>query len=317
MRTASSTRSWKVLSFLQAACAVYFYSTTAAAFCQTTVCDDRLSCKQDAKLCCVRDASGCDTNAEPISWPTSCVSYNVHEDGSNKRDISAKQLADVLDDAFDQWISADCSDGSISLAVDYRGKAECGEPEFNQGERDRNANIWMFRDSGTSTPMSDPSTRLADALAVTTVSFNEDTAQIYDVDVELLSSAADFTLDDKDVEVDLAAVVTHEAGHFLGLDHSIADGATMAAGYFPGQIDTRSLEDDDIAGICATYPEGRRFPGGTTCEPRGKYSPKCDKDGCGCNQAGTDTPNTRTWLFALLGVASVCLRRRLGRRGAW
>jgi MYXO-CTERM domain-containing protein len=263
-------------------------------------------------MCCRRDASGCDTNTKAISWPTSCVSYNVHEDGSDKRDISANQLANVLDDAFDRWLSADCSDGSVSLAIDYRGKAECGAPEFNHGDRDRNANIWMFRDSGTSTKMSGP-TRLSDPLAVTTVSFNEDNAQIYDVDVELLSVDAMFTLDDDEVVVDLASVVAHEAGHFLGLDHSSTPGATMAEGYFPGETETRSLHEDDLAGICATYPEGRSFPGGKTCEPRGKYSPKCDKDGCGCSQAGTDSQRSGMWVVAALAGLLALRRRRWAR----
>ncbi len=284
----------------------------AHAFCRTTVCDERVSCQEDPEICCIRDVNGCDTNTQPIAWPTSCVSFNVHEDGSDKRDISAKTLANTLDDAFDQWLSADCDGGSVSLAVDYRGYAECGEPEYNQGRKDRNANVWMFRDDGASASMSSGDSRLSDAaLAVTTVSFNPDNAQIYDVDVELLSSSADFTTGDDDVEVDLASVVTHEAGHFLGLDHSLVAGATMAAGYFPGQTDTRSLEPDDLEGICAAYPEDRSFPGGRTCEPRGKYSPKCEGDGCGCHHAGSDAPRSWMWLVAALMTGLAVFRRRL------
>jgi hypothetical protein len=297
---------------------VFLSTSSALAFCRTTVCDERVSCAEDPDLCCLRDVEGCDTNTRAISWPTSCVSYNVHEDGSEKRDISAKQLANILDEAFDQWLSADCNEGSVSLAIDYRGTAECGEPEYNQGDKDRNANIWMFRDDGTSTNMGTVGPSLADALAVTTVSFNEDSAQIYDVDVELLSADTEFTLGDEEVVFDLASVVTHEAGHFLGLDHPATGGAsatkpTMASGYSPGEIETRSLEQDDIDGICATYPEGRSFPGGKTCEPRGKYSPKCDKDGCGCSQAGTDTPSSGMSLVSALIAAFALGRRRWAR----
>src|SRR5690606_15571287 len=189
---------------------------------------------------------------------------------------------------------------------------ECGEPEYNQGKRDRNANIWMFRDHGTKTGTNaQQGSMLSDAaLAVTTVNFNEKTAQIYDVDVELLSSIADFTTSDSDVVVDLAAVVTHEAGHFLGLDHSRFLGATMASGYVLGRTDTRDLSLDDIHGICAAYPEDRTFPGGQTCEPRGKYSPKCERKGCGCSQAGTDERLPFGWIWVLALGLGAHLRRR-------
>jgi MYXO-CTERM domain-containing protein len=288
------------------------YAPSAAAFCRTTICDPRYSCEEDPEICCIPDGQGCETNTAPISWPTSCVSYNVHEDGSEKLDIAPKVLTDVLEATFDSWLSVDCSGEGVSLAVDYRGYAECGSPEYNLKSKDRNANVWMFQDSGTSTDGNTNGGMVLDAaaLAVTTVSFNEDTAEIYDVDVELLSSVADFTTSDESVNVDLASVVTHEAGHFLGLDHSLAPGATMASGYVPGSTAQRTLSEDDEAGVCAIYPEDRPFPGGKTCEPRGKYSPKCDKDGCGCRVVGqTDAPSSPA-LFAALFLGLAVVRRR-------
>lgn len=292
------------------------YSPIAGAFCRTTICDPRYSCDEDPSICCITDGQGCEINTAPISWPTSCVSYNVHEDGSDKLDLSPKVLSDVLEETFDSWLSVDCSGQSVSLAVDYRGYAECGTPEYNLKSKDRNANVWMFQDRGTSTGSSGGGGMVLDAaaLAVTTVSFNEDTAEIYDVDVELLSYVADFTTSSESVNVDLASVVTHEAGHFLGLDHSFAPGATMASGYVPGSTAQRTLSEDDEAGICATYPENRSFPGGKTCEPRGKYSPKCDKDGCGCRVVGaSDAPSSPPWIAAfVLGLA--LFRRRQSTR---
>lgn len=302
----------EILRALAFGAATWSLTASAFAYCRTTVCDPRKSCEQDPEICCVEDGDYCDVNTAPISWPTSCVSYNVHEDGSSKLDISAGTLSDILDDAFDSWLSVNCGDGLVSLGVEYRGTAECGKPEYNLRDNDRNANVWMFRDSGTSTGTTEPmGSRLdAAALAVTTVSFNEETAQIYDVDVELLSSVADFTTSDTDVSVDLASVVTHEVGHFLGLDHSRKEEATMQAGYVPGSIGPRTLTQDDEAGICAVYPEDRDFPGGQTCEPRGKYSPKCEGEGCGCRIPGQPNGSGSALLLGLALVGLVRLRRR-------
>jgi hypothetical protein len=125
----------------------FFWATSASAFCRTTVCDPSYSCEESPDICCVLDpVTRCEINAAPLSWPTSCVSYAVHEDGSDKRDISAKQLSNILDEAFSTWLSSDCNGSSVSLAVDYRGGAECGAPEYNLGGKDRHANIWMFRE---------------------------------------------------------------------------------------------------------------------------------------------------------------------------
>jgi hypothetical protein len=54
--------------------------------------------------------------------------------------------------------------------------------------------------------------------------------------------------------IDLQSVATHEAGHFLGLDHATNVSSTMywATGY--GSIYQRNLSADDIAGISMLYP---------------------------------------------------------------
>jgi len=57
---------------------------------------------------------------------------------------------------------------------------------------------------------------------------------------------------------DLRSVVTHEAGHFLGLSHSGTLDATMFFVLQPRQ-DAASLEDDDRAAIAAAYPDPSLF----------------------------------------------------------
>lgn len=50
-------------------------------------------------------------------------------------------------------------------------------------------------------------------------------------------------------------IVTHEAGHFLGLDHSFNASATMYPQAQLGAINGHSLNADDAAGIAAAYPD--------------------------------------------------------------
>jgi len=55
---------------------------------------------------------------------------------------------------------------------------------------------------------------------------------------------------------DVEAVVTHEVGHFIGLDHTGVLNATMAARYAAGEARQRTLENDDILGASSIYPDG-------------------------------------------------------------
>jgi len=54
--------------------------------------------------------------------------------------------------------------------------------------------------------------------------------------------------------VDLQSVATHEAGHFLGMDHASNVSSTMFWTTGPGFIYPRNLSADDIAGISTLYP---------------------------------------------------------------
>jgi hypothetical protein len=65
----------------------------------------------------------------------------------------------------------------------------------------------------------------------------------------------------------LEDLVVHEFGHGLGLGHSDASGATMAA-WMPSYCDMTqmTLEPDDIAGIEALYPGGSSSPSSPPAE---------------------------------------------------
>ncbi|MFC1643090.1 matrixin family metalloprotease, partial [Myxococcota bacterium] len=194
----------------------------------------------------------------PLKWPQACVAFSVQEDGSQRREISHDAYRELVVDALYRWSEADCGGGKPpSLQIYDRSPVTCNQAVYNKNPDVANANVWMFQDEawpheGTHT------------LALTTVTYNFKTGEIYDADVEVNSAANDITVGDGLVEYDLKSIVMHEAGHALGLSHTPETSATMYWQYGESEINKRALSRDDTAGICAIYPPGER---------RGKCNP--------------------------------------------
>jgi hypothetical protein len=139
-----------------------------------------------------------------------------------------------------------------------------------------NQHVIIFRDTGWN--YSDSS----NTLGLTTVTYDKTNGEIYDADMEL--NTQDYNLVATSPApagaYDLASVITHEAGHFLGLAHSADGSAVMYAHYRTGAASPTS---DDIAGICDIYStDGTRSTSAgalsaDTCDPtpRHGYSSLC------------------------------------------
>jgi len=69
-----------------------------------------------------------------------------------------------------------------------------------------------------------------------------------------LSTSAPFSTSGEPGKYDLQSVLTHEAGHLLGLDHSALLSSVMAPYGRIGQLDQRTLSYDDMAGAALLYP---------------------------------------------------------------
>ncbi|MBL4850449.1 MAG: carboxypeptidase regulatory-like domain-containing protein, partial [Planctomycetes bacterium] len=89
-------------------------------------------------------------------------------------------------------------------------------------------------------------------IAVTPVDFDPATGEILDADV-ILDGSRNWSTTLNAGSFDVQAVVTHEVGHFLGLDHSAVHRATMNPAVLPGDTWQRSLETDDQAGADSLY----------------------------------------------------------------
>ncbi len=83
--------------------------------------------------------------------------------------------------------------------------------------------------------------------------------------------------------VDTLSIATHEQGHFLGLGHSQAGGATMEPFYDGGNA-IASIEQDDTDGVCTLYPPGSGIPSCGACTTNAAKN-ECTAQAMGCNGA--------------------------------
>jgi hypothetical protein len=296
------TRAPRHLVALLLAGAVLTSSAGAQAFCRTKTCETEQ---------CVRNAQGCLLDGRPLYWPVSCISFAVQRDGSATSGIDFATTEAIVQDAFDKWAAVDCGGRTPSFRIEALGRVECDRAEYNQDAP--NANVFLFRDESW------PYLNATDALALTTLTYNVETAEIYDADVELNSAQTTFTTSDQTAEIisDLSSVITHEAGHFLGLSHSSVETAVMrGTGYRSGTVDMRVLTSDDIVGICEIFPPGSEPPG--TCRPRHGFGSPCGteqpEESGGCTLSRASSSSDPRLLAVLVAVAGALAARRARRR---
>ncbi len=207
-------------------------------------------------------SQGCFTSAPdggalfPLFWRNQCVSYSFQNQGS--KHISASDASRVAAQAFTTWSNAPCNGGTPNIQADPYPAVECDDPQ-SQGHN----NVIIFRDDGW--PYDDAS----NAIGYTTLTIIEKTGEIIGAAIEINSTDYTIVADaappeaglsdggaGNDKTYDLGSILTHEAGHFLGLAHSADTSAVMYAKYHPGST---VLTPDDVAGICSIYsPDGTR-----------------------------------------------------------
>ena len=268
---------------------------SAQGYCRTTTCSaDGAQCETDV--------DGCVRGGKPLAWPQGCTSFTMLE-GQFLAGIPRQTSRRIVTEAFSRWTTADCGGATPSISVAPTTQlSRCARPDYDEDAG--NANVWMFETKVW--PYHE------DALAVTVVTFDYDTGAIVDADVEL-NATLKLTTQHDEVVYDLASIVQHESGHFLGLSHSSVREATMWRRVERGSTDARTLEADDTAAVCDAYPPERAV---NTCDfsPRNGFSAECSED-TSC-RAVAARPRTRahgvaSWaLLALVGALRSSRSRR-------
>jgi hypothetical protein len=294
----------------------------ASAYCRTTTAS--VPANYDAQR------NGCITSGLLLYWKGACVTYAINENAASG--IPFEDATRIIDQAFTTWTESTCAGNGqkVGISVADLGAVQCGEVRYNSGSP--NQNLIVFREDEW--PYNDAS----NTLGLTTVTFNAESGEIYDADMEINATGKNLSISDTVPAngFDFLSVVTHEAGHFFGLAHATSNTATMFASYKPGTTTLRTITNDDVEGLCAIYPSDKQRVVDVTVSstgmveadacstvPRHGFTKKCEDPvppDKGCATAPSSSPSssapaTATFgLAACIGLAAIGRRRRHRRR---
>jgi hypothetical protein len=269
-----------------------------------------------------------------LYWESGCVFVTVDAPGTAV--IPGDGEFSVIDAAIDEWNSrtADCS--YLTVVNEGRKALEVGKDKVN---------LIKFRDTTWCRPaVDDDSARCysGQAAGITTAVYIDDNTSsrdgaIIDADIEInaVNFAVSVNGEPRGIgcQAELQNTLTHELGHLHGLEHPcLASGdpqrvdnlgrpvplcglamdstiteSTMYNFQDCGEIKKETLEPDDIAAICETYPTNKD-PG--TCGPVPPSTAGC----CSASGRGWDRPDVSLLLAG--STVLVLLRRRKTSRTA-
>lgn len=285
-------------------------SSTAHAYCRSRTCS--LGKTEDqANEQCKHAEDGCISEGKALHWTSPCLRYAVQLDGSPLRGLDADQVAELVEQAFALWKTAECpGGGNPRFEAGFQGFVSCHEHETVCAGASGNVSVVMFHDEVW--PYA------SNALGITTPAAGLDTGVINDADIEL---NAQVLFDSTDV----FPVLAHEVGHFLGLTHSNVEGALMSRYDMSIGLSGELLTADDIAGICDIYPPSEKA---LSCTPLDPARDACENpeplEECrigvvrytteGCTVSHSGKGRSATPLAALATLVFVWLSRRRARR---
>ena len=245
-------------------------------------------------------------NGVPVAWALNCLRIYLNANGSE--DLNFAELESAVVESMAPWNDLTCS----GVELIYEGAIEAQSVGYS--DEGDNHNVIVFRDEMGEWIYP------ADVLGLTTLTFCSAVGgacgfagQLLDADIEFNGSEAPFSAEVGAVveHHDFANTLTHELGHFIGLDHSLEPESTMFASAPIEEIQKRTLAQDDIDGFCAIYDacEARNLCG--LCDNSGSDNEnevvraEALNEGCGCDTLRGRGGRLPFGILLILGVACI------------
>jgi MYXO-CTERM domain-containing protein len=261
------------------------------------------------------------SSGAPMYWNRTVMQITAYL-GNPPSDMTAGEILTAVNAAAATWSRGAVPCTSVEVRVTSTGEESADVALDGVSRLTFRRQQWCKEPRSPSEPCYAP-----EAMAVTSVFARRETGEILDADMEInavQSVWSDLVLrpDDAAVAQDLQNTLTHEFGHFIGLDHTCilnGDGegrmddhgrpvpdcatappaireTTMFAVVGPGDLDRRSLTDDDMNAVCDVYPP---------------LDHELLAENAGCAVAGS--PSAAPGTLALMGLGLLMAARRRRR----
>jgi hypothetical protein len=214
----------------------------------------------------------------PMFWNRTVLRITAYL-GDPPADMTAGEILDAVNAAAATWGRGQVSCTSVDIRVSTTDQASAPVALDGVSRLTFRRTNWCKEPRGAEEPCYDPS-----AMAVTSVFARRSDGEILDADMEINAVETVWSdlisrPDDSGHAQDLQNTLTHEFGHFIGMDHTCAIGeslgrvddhgrpvpscvgapqsirdTTMFAVVGMGDTDRRTLADDDMNAVCDVYP---------------------------------------------------------------
>jgi hypothetical protein len=202
------------------------FAPAAHAYCPQWLCDGAPAEE------CSEHAPPCEGTQTVVRWPQRTILVRVAQDVPEG--LSREQVHEAAIAAAQAWTSLSCQDGrSPQLSVQDVGFTSCGES-------------CSAVDGIVTISFREPDSSLSETVLMTTVTYDEETGQLVDADIELNAAEAYFA-DAPGGGYHLPSVLLRGLGQALGL--RLVNDGTGVLGTRLTKGSPVDLDDDDAAGV--------------------------------------------------------------------